>query len=96
MRLRPCVSVPSDASIGVSVLGHGGSAGGGAKSCDGLQSRVKWSPYTIMEGGDAMIPHLVYYQLVMLVLLGSTWPCASIEKRIFVMPLASARCAAGG
>jgi hypothetical protein len=26
--------VPSDASIGVRALGHGGGAGGGAKSCD--------------------------------------------------------------
>src|SRR4029434_6468786 len=74
-RLRPCGSVPSDASIGVSVLGRGGSAGGGAKSCYGLQSRVKWSPYTIMEGGDAMIPHLVDSQLVILVLL---WLCLMV------------------
>src|ERR671927_190295 len=31
MRLRPCVSVKSDAGIGVRVPGHGGSGGGGAK-----------------------------------------------------------------
>src|SRR4029434_5519603 len=47
MRLRPCVSVPSDASIGVSVLGPGGSAGGGAKGFVAsfrLSRFVVWSP----------------------------------------------------
>jgi hypothetical protein len=34
MSLKPCVSVPSDASSGVRALGHGGGAGGGAQSCD--------------------------------------------------------------
>ena len=34
-RWRRCVSVLSDASIGMSVPGHGGSAGGGTKSCHG-------------------------------------------------------------
>src|SRR5262245_8176944 len=74
-RLRPCVSVPSDASIGVSVLDYGGSAGGGAKVCYGLQSRVQWPPSTHSQGGRAMIPYLFYYHLVTLVLL---WLCLMV------------------